>query len=181
MAVNWAVDVIDSDLGHSTVREASSIEFNWLISEDRAKSGAHASEYRSVSSIKSHWVESSELRSFKDKLGRARVGCVIIIDRFNSMKANFANSARSRDSTLESVNVKGRLDILEVMRVPTLMNTLVDRPKVSEVDTVVRSLEDKVSNVWSLVVQVVDEEFGLIKDSNMVVFVLDLDITIRRS
>lgn len=55
------------------------------------------------------------------------------------------------------------------------MNGSVNGPKISEVLTVVRTLEDKVVNEWGLVDELVDEEFDFIDDSNVVLLVLELD------
>lgn len=55
------------------------------------------------------------------------------------------------------------------------MNGSVNGPKISEVLTVVRTLEDKVVNEWGLVDELVDEEFNFIDDSNVVLLVLELD------
>jgi len=55
------------------------------------------------------------------------------------------------------------------------VNGSVNGPKISEVLTVVRTLEDKVVNEWGLVDELVDEEFNFIDDSNVVLLVLELD------
>ena len=58
------------------------------------------------------------------------------------------------------------------------MHALVNLPQVSEGHAVVRSLEHQVVLEGSLVDEFVDEEFDFVKDTNMIIFVLDLEVTV---
>ena len=58
------------------------------------------------------------------------------------------------------------------------MHTLVDVPQVSESYAVIGSLEDQVVLEWSLIDEFVDKELNFIKHTNMIIFVLDLEVTV---
>ena len=119
------------------------------------------------------------MSTLKDKLGCAAVRVVVVIDRLNTMQTNLTNTARSRRGALESVDIVGWLVVLKVMSIPAFVNTHINRPKISESHTVVRSLEDQVSDVGSLIGQVVDEELDLVEDANVILLVLDLEVAVR--
>ena len=58
------------------------------------------------------------------------------------------------------------------------MHALVNLPQVSKSHAVVRSLEHQVVLEGSLVDEFVDEELDFVKDTNMIIFVLDLEVTV---
>ena len=60
------------------------------------------------------------------------------------------------------------------------MHTLVNVPQVSESYTVIGSLEHEVVLEWSLIDEFVDKELNFIKHTNMIVFVLNLEVTVCR-
>ncbi len=61
------------------------------------------------------------------------------------------------------------------------MDGFVNSPKVSEGSSIIRALEDEVSNERSLVGESVHEELDFIKDTNVILFVLNLEVAVRGS
>lgn len=72
------------------------------------------------------------------QLGCARVRACIAVDGLDTMQANLTNSARALSGTLEAVDVVGWAGaLLEVKRVPSFMDALVDEPQVIKSDTII--------------------------------------------
>ena len=77
--------------------------------------------------------------------------------------------------TQVAVNVvRWLFTVLEVFAVPALMNLSIKGPEVSPCFTIIGALEFR-ANEWFLVKQIVDEDLCFIKDSDMVLLVLDLE------
>ena len=92
------------------------------------------------------------------------------------MNSDLSNTTRASLCALESINVERRLIFLKVMCIPAFMDACIYRPQICECASIVRSLEDKMVDKWSLVSQIVDEELDFIKHTHMVLFVLDLEV-----
>jgi hypothetical protein len=92
------------------------------------------------------------------------------------MEFDLTNAARAILSACEAVDVERGTVLLEFLGVPALMNALIDGPYVSEVYTIIGALENKVSNERSLVDELVDKEFDLIQNGDVVFLVLDLEV-----
>jgi hypothetical protein len=78
---------------------------------------------------------------------------------------------------LVSIDVVRGLASLPVLDVPSFMDLIVNSPKVNEGGAIVRALELR-SNKWRLIIQVIDEELDFVKYSDMVIFVLDLEVAV---
>ena len=62
------------------------------------------------------------------------------------------------------------------MTVPSLVDSLVDSPQISECYAVIRALEFQTANKRSLVNKLSNKELDLVKDTNVAILVLDLEI-----
>ena len=58
------------------------------------------------------------------------------------------------------------------------MDTLINSPEVSEGRTVVGALEHKISHERSLVGEIIDEELDFIEHTDVILFVLDLEVAV---
>ena len=82
---------------------------------------------------------------------------------------------------MEAINVVRRLaTIFEVDAVPALVNLCIDSPEVSEGGAIVGALQFE-TNERSFVKEAVDKELGLIKYTDMVSLVGDLEVAITCS
>ena len=113
------------------------------------------------------------------QLGGARVGGVIIVNRLDAVELYFTDTARSADSSLESVDVVRGLVLLEVLGVPAFVHASINEPEIVESHSVIRALELQVAIKWALVDESVHKELHLVKDTHMVLLVLDLEVTVR--
>ena len=64
------------------------------------------------------------------------------------------------------------------MRVPAFMDTLINSPEVSEGRTVIGALEHKIADERRLVSEIIDEELDFIQNTDVVLFVLDLEVAV---
>ena len=94
------------------------------------------------------------------------------------MDFDLSNTTRSRLRALESINVERGLIFLKIVSIPTFMNACIYRPQISKRGSIVRSLEDKIVNERCLIGKMVDKELDFIEHTNMVLFVLDLEVAI---
>ena len=94
------------------------------------------------------------------------------------MDFDLPNTTRSRLRALESINVERGLIFLKIVSIPTFMNTCTYCPQISKRGSIVRSLEDKIVNERCLIGKMVDKELDFIEHTNMVLFVLDLEVAI---
>lgn len=113
------------------------------------------------------------------KLGGARVRRVIVVNRLDTVELDLTNSARSADSSLESVDVVRWLVFLEVLGVPAFVHTSIDEPEIIEGHAVIRALELEVAIEWALVDERVHEELHFVEDTHVVLLVLDLEVAVR--
>ena len=70
--------------------------------------------------------------------------------------------------------VRGLFTFLKVLAIPAFMNLTVKNPQISPCFTVIGALEFR-ANERFFVEKVVDKELGFIKDSYMILLVLDLE------